>query len=75
MAGADISEMKDMNEKQAYEFSGLGHRVFGLLESMPKPVIAAINGYALGAAVSWPWPATCALPDAPGWDSRKSVWE
>lgn len=48
VAGADIAEMKDMNEKQAYEFSGLGHRVFGLLETMPKPVIAAINGYALG---------------------------
>lgn len=48
VAGADIGEMKDMNEKQAYEFSSLGHRVFRLLETMPKPVIAAINGYALG---------------------------
>lgn len=48
VAGADIGEMKDMNEKQAYEFSSLGHRVFRLLETMPKPTIAAINGYALG---------------------------
>lgn len=48
VAGADISEMKDMNEKQAWEFAGLGQRVFRLIETMPKPVIAAINGYALG---------------------------
>lgn len=48
VAGADISEMKDMDEAEALEFSKLGHRVFMLLESMPKPVIAVINGYALG---------------------------
>ncbi|HOB34879.1 MAG: crotonase [Firmicutes bacterium] len=48
VAGADIAEMKDMNEREAWEFSGLGQRVFNLLENMPKPVIAAINGYALG---------------------------
>ena len=48
VAGADIAEMKDMTAEEAREFSGLGHRVFALLESMPKPVIAAINGYALG---------------------------
>lgn len=48
VAGADIAEMKDMTEQAAWEFSGLGQRVFSLLESMPKPVIAAINGYALG---------------------------
>lgn len=48
VAGADIAEMKEMNERQAHEFSGLGHRVFGLLESCPQPAIAAVNGYALG---------------------------
>lgn len=48
VAGADIAEMKDMSQEEALEFSRLGHRVFALLESMPKPVIAAINGYALG---------------------------
>ncbi|MTI96090.1 MAG: crotonase [Firmicutes bacterium] len=48
VAGADIAEMKDMTEREAFEFSGLGHRVFALVESLPKPVIAAVNGYALG---------------------------
>lgn len=48
VAGADIAEMKDMSPEEAREFSELGHRVFSLLEAMPKPVIAAINGYALG---------------------------
>jgi enoyl-CoA hydratase len=48
VAGADIDEMKDMTEREAWELSGLGHRVFALLESMPKPVIAAVNGFALG---------------------------
>lgn len=48
VAGADIAEMKEMNEREAHEFSALGHRVFSLLEACPKPVIAAVNGYALG---------------------------
>lgn len=48
VAGADIAEMKEMSEKEAWEFAGLGQRVFRLLETCPKPVIAAINGFALG---------------------------
>ncbi|WP_365941787.1 enoyl-CoA hydratase-related protein [Halanaerobium sp.] len=47
-AGADISEMKDMNVQEAKEFSLLGHRVFNEIENSPKIFIAAINGYALG---------------------------
>lgn len=48
VAGADIMAMKDMNPEQAQEFSRLGHRVMGLIESVRPVVIAAINGFALG---------------------------
>lgn len=48
VAGADISEMKDLNEKQGEEFGLLGNRVFRRLETLDKPVIAAISGFALG---------------------------
>jgi enoyl-CoA hydratase len=48
VAGADISEMKDMNVKEAKEFSLLGHRVFNKIEESTKIFIAAVNGYALG---------------------------
>jgi enoyl-CoA hydratase len=36
------------------------------IERAGKPVIAAVNGFALGAAASWPWPATCASPPDTG---------
>ena len=32
------------------------------LATMPKPVIAAINGTCAGASSAWPWPATCGSP-------------
>lgn len=48
VAGADISEMKDLNEEQGKEFGILGNNVFLRLENLPKPVIAAISGFALG---------------------------
>jgi enoyl-CoA hydratase len=48
VAGADISEMKDCSVFEAREFSILGNRVFRKLETLEKPVIAAINGFALG---------------------------
>ncbi|MGB9779881.1 short-chain-enoyl-CoA hydratase [Caldanaerobacter sp.] len=48
VAGADISEMKDMDSLKAKEFAEFGQRVFRKIELMKKPVIAAINGYALG---------------------------
>lgn len=48
VAGADISEMKDMTPEEARSFGMLGSKVFRKLELMGKPVIAAVNGYALG---------------------------
>ncbi|MFC1476669.1 enoyl-CoA hydratase-related protein, partial [Fibrobacterota bacterium] len=48
VAGADIAEMKDMDALQARKFSQTGQRVFAKIENMEKPVIAAINGFALG---------------------------
>ena len=48
VAGADIAEMKDLNEEQGREFGTLGNKVFRRLENLNKPTIAAISGFALG---------------------------
>ena len=48
VAGADIKEMSAMGVEQARAWGELGHEVGRLLETMPKPTIAAINGFALG---------------------------
>jgi len=47
-AGADIKYMSGLDTEQAKAWGALGHEATALLESMPKPVIAAINGFALG---------------------------
>jgi 3-hydroxybutyryl-coA dehydratase len=48
VAGADISEMKDKNKAQAAEYGAFGNKVFLRIENFPCPVIAAVNGFALG---------------------------
>jgi len=48
VAGADISEMKDKTAEEGRIFGDLGSRVFRKIELMEKPVIAAVNGFALG---------------------------
>ena len=48
VAGADISEMRDMDPLTAIRYSKLGHSVFSKIENLSKPTIAAINGFALG---------------------------
>ena len=47
-AGADIEEMRAKTPAEALEFSRLGQAVCDAIEDTPQPVIAAINGYALG---------------------------
>ncbi len=48
VAGADISELVNMNYEKACCFSKLGQNTFSRLENLKIPVIAAVNGYALG---------------------------
>jgi enoyl-CoA hydratase len=48
IAGADIKAMSAMDVEAARAWGALGHKVAHLLETMPKPTIAAINGFALG---------------------------
>lgn len=48
IAGADIAEMKPMTTGEAQAFAELGQQVTVLLETLPFPTIAAVNGFALG---------------------------
>lgn len=48
VAGADISEMKDMSISQANDYAMLGAKLFQKIETLKKVTIAAINGFALG---------------------------
>lgn len=48
VAGADISEMKDMLPNEAYKYAELGVKLFQKIEFLDKVTIAAINGFALG---------------------------
>jgi enoyl-CoA hydratase len=48
VAGADISHMREMSRMEAKAFSENGLRVMRKVECFPLPVIAAVNGYALG---------------------------
>ncbi|HLW20923.1 MAG TPA: enoyl-CoA hydratase-related protein [Cyclobacteriaceae bacterium] len=47
-AGADINEISELNELNARKFSESGQEIFELIETCHKPVIAVVNGYALG---------------------------
>ena len=57
VAGADIKEMQKMSKEEAYNYSKLGNNLFLKIENFKKPVIAAINGYALGGG--WELALSC----------------
>ena len=48
VAGADIAELNKLNMISGKEFSEKGQEIFSLIENSTKPVIAAVNGFALG---------------------------
>jgi enoyl-CoA hydratase len=48
VAGADITELSAIDGEQAGEFSERGQAVLSFIETLGKPVIAAVNGFALG---------------------------
>jgi enoyl-CoA hydratase len=51
VAGADIAEMNALTPVQARDFSLRGQRMMRRVEKMPKPVIAMVNGFALGGGL------------------------
>ena len=48
VAGADIKQMSLMKSSEAYRFSKFGNDITLMMDSYPKPIIAAVNGFALG---------------------------
>ena len=48
VAGADIGEMSNLTQGEAEAFGKKGNDLFRMIETFPVPVIAAVNGYALG---------------------------
>lgn len=48
VAGADISEIAELNELNARKFAENGQEIFSMIENCQKPVIAVTNGYTLG---------------------------
>jgi enoyl-CoA hydratase len=51
VAGADIAQMNGLNPVEGRDFSLRGTRMMRRIETMPKPVIAMVNGFALGGGL------------------------
>src|ERR1017187_8925329 len=48
VAGADISEFRDVSDEKGGELAAKGQQIFFNIENCPKPIVAAVNGFALG---------------------------
>jgi enoyl-CoA hydratase len=59
VAGADISEIANLTASQGEAFARRGQSVFQSIESLDKPVIAAVNGMPSGEDANSPWRAPC----------------
>lgn len=53
VAGADITELVNLDEEKGREYARKGQKVTELIESFPKPVIAGLNGFALGGGTEF----------------------
>ena len=62
IAGADIKIMQQLDHKGALEFGKLGQKITLTIENSPKPIIAAVNGFALGGG--------CEISPRPGVEWR-----
>ncbi|MGD0724264.1 MAG: enoyl-CoA hydratase/isomerase family protein [Spirochaetia bacterium] len=51
ISGADVREIAVMEPREASRFSDLGNRLMSAIEACPVPVIAAVNGYAIGGGL------------------------
>lgn len=51
VAGADITEFQDKTKQEGMDLSRFGHELMDRIANFPKPVVAAINGFALGGGL------------------------
>lgn len=51
VAGADITSMSEMGPSESLRFAEVGHDTMNTIESCPRPVIAAVNGFCLGGGM------------------------